>query len=68
MTPMTVISAVALTLGAVIVGNAAKSVTTVSPTPAPPARQAGAPTVNIDVFELMGKALGELPVEQADTN
>ena len=68
MTPMTIAATAAVAVTALLVGT---TNTLKSPAPAPAAsaaRQAGAPTTGIDVLELMGRALGELPVEQADTN
>ena len=66
MTRMTIAGLAVVATCAVLLGSAAHSVTT--RTTVPPVRQVAAPAVTIDVFELMGKALGELPVEAADTH
>jgi hypothetical protein len=47
---------------ALLLGSAAHSITTSRAVMAPP-RPVAAPAVSIDVFELMGNALGELPPE-----
>ena len=53
--------------GALLLAGTANSLTTRVVEPATSlAGQTSAPAVEINVFELMGRALGELPVDQAD--
>ena len=66
MTRMTFAALAAIALTALLIGAANIATKTSAQPAAATVRQAGAPPVNIDVFELMGRALGELPVEQAD--
>ena len=60
MSRLTIITAFAIAVGAVLVAGSANSLTTRLPAPiVVPA----SPAAQIDVFELMGKALAELPAE-----
>ena len=67
-----IIIAAAALVCAIVIGTSAFSLShPASPNAAaqgPSVSAAQAPAASIDVFELMGRALGELPVEQADMN
>ena len=69
MTRMTFIATAAVVFSALVLGGAANSLTTRATEPAASlAYQTSAPAARIDVFELMGRALGELPAEPAYAN
>ena len=64
----TVGAACALAVCAFFIGTIANSQTAPKPSISVTEARSPAPAVTIDIFELMGRAFGELPVETANSH